>query len=156
VFLMLWMTFSSARHAFIIITNLPLALIGGIFGLFVMGEYLSVPASVGFIALFGIAVENGTVLITFFNQLRKQGMSTVEAVMHGCELRFRPLLMTALTTLLGLLPLIYATGSGSEIQRPLATVVLGGLVTSLLLTQIVLPVLYTLMESRHPTRHTTP
>jgi cobalt-zinc-cadmium resistance protein CzcA len=90
-------------------------------------------------------VENGTVLVTFFNQLRRQGITTLEAVKKGCDLRFRPLLMTALTTLLGLTPLIYATGSGSEIQRPLATVVIGGLASSMALTLIVLPVLYTMI-----------
>ncbi|MCP4646809.1 MAG: efflux RND transporter permease subunit, partial [bacterium] len=107
-----------------------------------------VSSVIGFIALFGIAVENGTVLVAFFNQLRQQGMSATEAVSKGCDLRFRALLMTALTTLLGLTPLIYATGSGSEIQRPLATVVLGGLVSSMMLTMIVLPVLYSIVESR--------
>jgi cobalt-zinc-cadmium resistance protein CzcA len=146
IFLMLFATFNSMRSALLVLINLPFALIGGILAMAVLGITLSVPATIGFIALFGIAVENGTVLITFFNQLRAKGMSTMEAVRTGCELRFRPLLMTALTTFLGLLPLIYATGSGSEIQRPLATVVLGGLVTSLLLTQIVLPVLYTMVE----------
>lgn len=148
IFLMLFSTFNSMRSALLVLVNLPFALIGGILAMVLFRMSLSVPATIGFIALFGIAVENGTVLITFFNQLRAQGLSAMEAVKRGCELRFRPLLMTALTTLLGLLPLIYATGSGSEIQRPLATVVLGGLITSLLLTQIVLPVLYTLVEER--------
>jgi cobalt-zinc-cadmium resistance protein CzcA len=148
IFLMLFSTFNSLRGALLVLLNLPFALIGGILAMVLLRIDLSVPATIGFIALFGIAVENGTVLITFFNQLRVKGTSTLEAVKLGCELRFRPLLMTALTTLLGLLPLIYATGSGSEIQRPLAAVVLGGLVTSLLLTQIVLPVLYALVEER--------
>ena len=128
--------------------NLPFALVGGILAIFLANVNLSVSSVVGFIALFGIAVENGTVLVTFFNQLRDQGMDAVEAVKKGCELRFRPLLMTALTTLLGLTPLLYASGSGSEIQRPLAAVVLGGLVSSMLLTLIVLPVLYSIVESR--------
>jgi cobalt-zinc-cadmium resistance protein CzcA len=148
IFLMLFSTFDSLRGALLVLLNLPFALIGGILAMVLLRIDLSVPATIGFIALFGIAVENGTVLITFFNQLRAEGTSTLEAVKLGCDLRFRPLLMTALTTLLGLLPLIYATGSGSEIQRPLAAVVLGGLVTSLLLTQIVLPVLYTVVEER--------
>jgi cobalt-zinc-cadmium resistance protein CzcA len=151
IFLMLFSTFNSMRSALLVLVNLPFALIGGIMAMLIFRMSLSVPATIGFIALFGIAVENGTVLITFFNQLRDKGMSTMEAVKRGCELRFRPLLMTALTTLMGLLPLIYATGSGSEIQRPLAIVVLGGLVTSLLLTQIVLPVLYTLVAGREDT-----
>jgi cobalt-zinc-cadmium resistance protein CzcA len=148
IFLMLFSTFDSMRSALLVLVNLPFAMIGGILAMLLLGLNLSVPAVIGFIALFGTAVENGTVLVTFFNQLRKQGLSAIEAVKKGCELRFRPLLMTALTTLLGLLPLIYATGSGSEIQRPLATVVLGGLVSSLFLTLIVLPVLYSLVESR--------
>jgi cobalt-zinc-cadmium resistance protein CzcA len=152
IFLMLFSTFNSMRSALLVLVNLPFALIGGILAMFFLRLSLSVPATIGFIALFGIAVENGTVLITFFNQLREKGMSTIEAVKHGCELRFRPLLMTALTTVLGLLPLIYATGNGSEIQRPLAAVVLGGLVTSLLLTQIVLPVLYSLVENKGNTK----
>ena len=152
IFLMLFSTFNSIRSALLVLVNLPFAFIGGILAMVLLRINLSVPATIGFIALFGIAVENGTVLITFFDQLRKQGMDTIEAVKLGCELRFRPLVMTALTTLLGLLPLIYATGSGSEIQRPLATVVLGGLVTSLLLTQIVLPILYTLVEDRRVTK----
>lgn len=144
IFLMLFSAFDSFRSALLVLVNLPFALVGGILAIFLLKINLSVSAAVGFIALFGTAVENGTVLVTFFNQLRKQGLSTLEAVKRGCDLRFRPLLMTALTTLLGLMPLIYATGSGSEIQRPLATVVLGGLVSSLALTLIVLPVLYSL------------
>jgi cobalt-zinc-cadmium resistance protein CzcA len=152
IFLMLFSTFDSMRSALLVLVNLPFAMIGGILAMLLLGLNLSVPAVIGFIALFGTAVENGTVLVTFFNQLRKQGLSAIEAVKKGCELRFRPLLMTALTTLLGLLPLIYATGSGSEIQRPLATVVLGGLVSSLFLTLIVLPVLYSLAEAKRTVR----
>jgi cobalt-zinc-cadmium resistance protein CzcA len=146
IFLMLFSALGSLRSALLVLANLPFALVGGILAIFLLRINLSVPAAVGFIALFGTAVENGTVLVTFFNQLRGQGLGVGEAVRRGCELRFRPLLMTALTTLLGLLPLVYATGSGSEIQRPLAVVVLGGLVSSLLLTLIVLPVLYSLVE----------
>jgi cobalt-zinc-cadmium resistance protein CzcA len=148
IFLMLFSAFDSMRSALLVLLNLPFALVGGILAIFLAKINLSVSSIVGFIALFGIAVENGTVLVTFFNQLRDQGMDAVEAVKKGCELRFRPLLMTALTTLLGLTPLLYASGSGSEIQRPLATVVLGGLVSSMLLTLIVLPVLYSIVESR--------
>ena len=148
IFLMLFSAFDSVRSALLVLLNLPFALVGGILAIFLAKINLSVSSVVGFIALFGIAVENGTVLVTFFNQLRDQGMDAVEAVKKGCELRFRPLLMTALTTLLGLTPLLYATGSGSEIQRPLAAVVLGGLVSSMLLTLIVLPVLYSIVESR--------
>jgi cobalt-zinc-cadmium resistance protein CzcA len=148
IFLMLFSAFDSMRSALLVLLNLPFALVGGILAIFLTKINLSVSSVIGFIALFGIAVENGTVLVTFFNQLKKQGMGTIEAVKRGCELRFRPLLMTALTTLLGLTPLLYATGSGSEIQRPLAAVVLGGLVSSMLLTLIVLPVLYSMVESR--------
>jgi cobalt-zinc-cadmium resistance protein CzcA len=148
IFLMLFSAFDSMRSALLVLLNLPFALVGGILAIFLAKINLSVSSVIGFIALFGIAVENGTVLVTFFNQLRDQGMDTIGAVERACELRFRPLLMTALTTLLGLTPLLFATGSGSEIQRPLAAVVLGGLVSSMLLTLIVLPVLYSIVESR--------
>lgn len=148
IFLMLFSAFDSARSALLVLLNLPFALVGGILAIFLAKVNLSVSSVVGFIALFGIAVENGTVLVAFFNQLRAQGMEAVDAVRAGCELRFRPLLMTVLTTLFGLTPLLYAGGSGSEIQRPLAVVVLGGLVSSMLLTLIVLPVLYSIVESR--------
>ncbi len=148
IFLMLFSAFDSMRSALLVLLNLPFALVGGILAIFLAKINLSVSSVVGFIALFGIAVENGTVLVAFFNQLRDQGMDAVEAVKRGCELRFRPLLMTAMTTLLGLTPLLVASGSGSEIQRPLAAVVLGGLVSSMLLTLIVLPVLYSIVESR--------
>jgi cobalt-zinc-cadmium resistance protein CzcA len=142
VLIMLWMTFGTARHALIIMVNVPLALIGGIFGLLIMGEYLSVPASVGFIAVFGIAVQNGVVLVSCFNQLLREGADVQSAIEEGALRRLRPVLMTAITTVLGLLPLLLATGIGSEVQRPLATVVVGGLVTSTLSTLIVLPALY--------------
>jgi cobalt-zinc-cadmium resistance protein CzcA len=152
ILLMLFSAFGSIRSALIVVANLPFALVGGVLAIFLLKINLSVSAAIGFIALFGIAVENGTVLVTFFNQLRQQGMSTTEAVRRGCDLRFRPLMMTALTTLLGLTPMIYATGSGSEIQRPLATVVLGGLASSMLLTLIVLPVLYVVLNDRRRQR----
>ena len=122
--------------------NIPLALVGGILGLWLLGENLSVPASVGFIALFGIALENGMVLVTYLNQLIKDGVSIDEASVKGAMLRMRPVLMTALTTALGLIPLLLATGVGSEVQRPLATVVIGGLITSTALTLLVLPAIY--------------
>jgi cobalt-zinc-cadmium resistance protein CzcA len=148
IFLMLFSAFNSLKSALLVLVNLPFALIGGILILFLMKIPLSVSASIGFIALFGTAVENGILLVSFFDQLRKEGLGPAEAVRRGCELRLRPLLMTAMTTLLGLLPLVWATGSGSEIQRPLAAVVLGGLATAMLLTLIVLPALYFLVESR--------
>jgi cobalt-zinc-cadmium resistance protein CzcA len=150
IFLMLFSAFDSVRSALLVLANLPFALVGGVLAIFLLGINLSVAAAIGFIALFGMAVENGTVLVAFINQLRSRGLGTIEAVKSACDLRFRPLLMTALTTLLGLAPLVYATGSGSEIQRPLATVVIGGLLSSLLLTLIVLPVLYSLVESGKP------
>ncbi len=148
VLVMLWMSFGVMRHALIIIVNVPLALIGGILGLLITGQYLSVPASVGFIALFGIAVQNGMVLVTYFNDLRERGKSVAEAVTEGAELRLRPVLMTAMTTVLGLLPLLLATGIGADVQRPLATVVVFGLTTSTLLTLFVIPAVYVWVEER--------
>lgn len=147
IFLMLFSALGSIRHALLVLANLPFALAGGILSIVLLKITLSVSAAVGFIALFGIAVQNGTVLVAFFNQLREQGLDLTEAVRKGCELRVRPLLMTSLTTFLGLLPMMFSTGSGSEIQRPLAAVVLGGLITSLLLTLVILPALYCLVES---------
>jgi cobalt-zinc-cadmium resistance protein CzcA len=146
IFVLLFASFNSVRYAALIIMNLPFAMIGGIVALWATGEYLSVPASVGFINLFGVAVLNGIVLVSYMNKLREDGLDVQEAVINGCLLRLRPVLMTALVALLGLLPLAFATGIGSEVQRPLATVVIGGLVSSTLLTLIVLPVLYRWVE----------
>jgi len=142
IFLMLYLSLGYFRYALLIYTSVPLALIGGIFALFFTGEYLSVPASVGFIALFGIAVQNGLVLVSYINQLRETGMTTMDAGMEGALLRLRPVLMTALTTILGLVPLLLSSGLGSEVQRPLAMVVVGGLVSSTMLTLLVIPVIY--------------
>ena len=142
VYLLLFLTFGSLRYASLIMLNLPLALIGGILGLLFTGLYLSVPAAVGFIALFGVAVLNGVVLVSQINQLRERGLSIDESVRQGCERRLRPVLMTALVAILGLTPLLFASGPGSEVQRPLAVVVVGGLFTATLLTLVVLPVLY--------------
>jgi cobalt-zinc-cadmium resistance protein CzcA len=147
IFLMLFSAFKSVKSALLVLVNLPFALIGGILIIVLLKIPLSVSASIGFIALFGIAVENGVLLVSFFDQLRKEGLSPEETVRRGCELRLRPLLMTAMTTLLGLMPLVWATGSGSEIQRPLAAVVLGGMVSAMMLTLIVLPALYFLVET---------
>jgi cobalt-zinc-cadmium resistance protein CzcA len=122
--------------------NLPFALIGGVVSLWLSGQYLSVPASIGFIELFGLAAGNGIVLVSYINQLRNEGMQTDQAIVKGCILRLRPVVMTMMTTLLGLLPLALAQGIGAEVQRPLATVVIGGLFTSTLLTLVVLPALY--------------
>jgi cobalt-zinc-cadmium resistance protein CzcA len=142
VFFLLFWAFHSLRYATLIILNLPFALIGGVVSLWLSGQYLSVPASIGFIELFGLAVGNGIVLVSYINQLRHEGQETDEAIMTGCSLRLRPVIMTMMTTLLGLLPLALAQGIGAEVQRPLATVVIGGLFTSTALTLVVLPALY--------------
>jgi cobalt-zinc-cadmium resistance protein CzcA len=142
VFLLLFSSFNSLKNALLIILNIPLALVGGVVALCLTGQNLSVPASVGFIALFGIALENGMVLVTYVNQLLRDGTPVDEASVQGACLRLRPVLMTALTTALGLIPLLFSQGTGSEVQRPLATVVIGGLVTSTILTLLVIPALY--------------
>ena len=142
IFFLLFLLFNSVKLASLIILVLPFASIGGIFGLFLTGEYLSVPASVGFIALWGIAVLNGVVLVTCIRSLRQDGQNVATAVREGCLLRFRPVMMTATVALLGLVPFLFASGPGSEVQRPLAVVVIGGLITSTLLTLVVLPALY--------------
>ena len=142
IFLLLYLSFGSIKNALLIILNVPFALVGGIFALAITGQYLSVPSSVGFIALFGVAVLNGVVMVSYFNQLLIQGLSMDDAVTTGGMLRLRPVLMTATVASLGLIPLLLATGVGSEVQRPLATVVVGGLVSSTLLTLIVIPALY--------------
>ncbi len=148
IFIMLFMTFRSLRQAGLIILNIPFALIGGVISLYLSGLYLSVPASVGFITLFGTAVLNGVVMVTYFNQLRGTGRSVMQAVVEGSQRRLRPILMTALSTVFGLMPLLTATGPGSELQRPLAVVVIGGLISSTLLTLVLLPMLYEWMEGR--------
>jgi cobalt-zinc-cadmium resistance protein CzcA len=142
IFLLLYLALGTLRCATLIFINVPLALIGGVLGLYFTGEYLSVPASVGFIALFGIAVQNGLVLVSYMNQLRDDGLATVDAIMKACLLRLRPVLMTALTTILGLVPLLLSHGMGSEVQRPLAVVVVFGLLSSTFLTLVLIPVLY--------------
>ncbi len=142
IFLLLFTSFNSLKNSLLIFLNIPLALVGGIVALWISGQNLSVPASVGFIALFGIALLNGIVLITYLNQLLKEGLPIDEASVKGACLRLRPVLMTAFAAALGMVPLLYSTGVGSEVQRPLATVVVGGLVTSTALTLLVLPALY--------------
>jgi cobalt-zinc-cadmium resistance protein CzcA len=142
IFLVLFFTFGAVREAVLILCNVPFALVGGVVALWLSGQYLSVPASVGFIALLGIAVLNGLVLVSFFNQLRATGMALPEVVREGALRRLRPVLMTASITALGLVPLLFASGPGSEVQRPLAVVVIGGLVTSTALTLLLLPVLF--------------
>ena len=142
IFFLLFSTFGSLRQALLVLSNVPFAMVGGIFGLLVSGEYLSVPASVGFIALLGIAVLNGVVMVSYFNQLLARGMSVAEAVVEGAQRRLRPVMMTASIAALGLLPMLFASGPGSEVQRPLAIVVIGGLVTSTALTLVLLPILF--------------
>jgi heavy metal efflux system protein len=142
VFFLLFWAFHSLRYATLIIINLPFALIGGVVSLWLSGQYLSVPASIGFIELFGLAVGNGIVLVSYINQLRSEGTQMDQAIVKGCVLRLRPVVMTMMTTLVGLLPLALAQGIGAEVQRPLAAVVIGGLFTSTVLTLLVLPALY--------------
>jgi cobalt-zinc-cadmium resistance protein CzcA len=142
IFLMLFAAFSNVRHAALIFMNVPFATIGGVVALWIGGLYLSVPAAVGFIAVFGVAVLNGNVLVEYINQLRDSGMDTFEAVVTGGEHRLRPVLMTATTTIGGLIPLLLADDIGSNVQRPLAAVVVGGLITSTVLTLLVLPAMY--------------
>ncbi|MHB8843338.1 MAG: efflux RND transporter permease subunit [Nitrospirota bacterium] len=152
IFLMLFMTFRSLRQAGLVILNIPFALVGGVASLYASGLYLSVPASVGFVTLFGVAVLNGVVMVSYFNQLRAAGRTVVEAVREGAERRLRPVLMTALIASLGLVPLLAASGPGAEVQRPLAVVVIGGLFTSTLLTLVLLPTLYAWIEARAENR----
>ena len=142
IFMLLFATFGSVRQAALVLTNIPFALIGGVFALWISGEYLSVPASVGFIALLGIAVLNGVVMVSYFNQLHDEGLELAQVVYEGAKRRLRPVLMTASITAFGLLPVLFASGPGSEIQKPLAIVVTGGLISSTALTLIMLPLLY--------------
>ena len=148
ILLLLLFVFNSVWLAGLVLVNLPFAMVGGVFALFLTGLYLSVPASVGFIVLFGVAVLNGVVLISYISDLRGKGASVAESVLTGCQTRLRPVLMTASTAILSLVPMVFATGPGSEVQRPLAVVVIGGLVTSTCLTLLVLPILCTWVEER--------
>ena len=148
IFVLLYTAFNSAKYATMIIANVPFATIGGILALAISGQYVSVPSAVGFIAVFGIAMLNGVVLVSYMNELRAKGLSLSEAVRQACLLRLRPVLMTAFTTILAIVPLLLSTGVGAETQRPLATVVVGGLITSTLLTLVLLPVIYEWIETR--------
>lgn len=148
IFVLLYTAFNSFRHAALILANVPFAIIGGVVGLFVSGQYLSVPSAIGFIAVFGVAMLNGIVLVSFLDRRRAAGGDLREAVIDGSTLRLRPVLMTATVAILGLLPMLLSSGVGAETQRPLATVVAGGLITSTLLTLILLPVVYEWMEAR--------
>jgi cobalt-zinc-cadmium resistance protein CzcA len=148
IFILLYTAFNSVRYATLILANVPFATIGGIVGLAITGQYLSVPSAIGFIAVFGVAMLNGIVLVSFLNEQRKQGLSVRDAVVRGTLLRLRPVLMTASVAILGLVPMLLSSGVGAETQRPLATVVVGGLITSTLLTLVLLPLLYDWMEQR--------
>lgn len=148
IFLLLYFTFHSFRHSLLIFTAIPLSAIGGVFALWLRDMPFSISAGVGFIALFGVAVLNGIVLIAEFNNLKKKGLAINDVVTQGTQVRLRPVLMTALVASLGFLPMALSQGSGAEVQRPLATVVIGGLITATLLTLVVLPVLYTLFEKK--------
>jgi cobalt-zinc-cadmium resistance protein CzcA len=148
IVLLLYLALGSLGNAALVLLNLPFALVGGVIAVVAFRLPISVSAAVAFIVLLGIAVQNGVVLVSFFHQLRAQGETVTDTVMKGCHLRFRPLLMTALTSFIGHLPMLYATGAGSDIQKPLAVVVMGGLLTSTLLTLFVLPTLYSLFANR--------
>lgn len=148
ILLLLYLSFRSVRLALLVISNLPFALIGGVFALFLSGQYLSVPASIGFIVLFGVAVLNGLVLVSRISQLREEGLDLQEAIRKGSLDRLRPVLMTASIAIFSLLPMLLASGAGSEIQKPLATVVVGGLFTSTLLTLLIIPSVYSWFEKR--------
>lgn len=152
IFILLYTAFNSVRHATLIIANVPFAVIGGVIGLFITGQYLSVPSAIGFIAVFGVAMLNGIVLVTFLNEQRRHGLSIRDAVRQGAALRLRPVLMTASVAILGLVPMLLSTGVGAETQRPLATVVVGGLITSTLLTLLLLPLMYEWSEARADAR----
>jgi heavy metal efflux system protein len=151
ILLLLYATFTSIRLALLVIFNLPFALIGGVFSLWISGLYLSVPASVGFVVLFGVAVLNGVVLVSHISQLRdEEGLDLTDAILKGCSNRLRPVLMTASIAIFSLIPMLYARGAGSEIQKPLATVVVGGLITSTLLTLFLIPSMYGWFERKKP------
>ena len=152
IFILLYTAFNSMKYAGLILANVPFATIGGIVALAITGQYLSVPSAIGFIAVFGVAMLNGIVLVSFLNEQRAKGLSVREAVVSGSMLRLRPVLMTASVAILGLVPMLLSSGVGAETQRPLATVVVGGLITSTLLTLVLLPVLYDWMEQRALTR----
>lgn len=148
IFVLLYTAFNSVKYAALILANVPFATIGGIVGLAITGQYLSVPSAIGFIAVFGVAMLNGIVLVSFLNEQREKGLPVRESVIRGTALRMRPVMMTASVAILGLVPMLLSSGVGAETQRPLATVVVGGLITSTLLTLVLLPVLYDWIEER--------
>jgi len=148
VLLLLYAALGSARDSLLVVLNLPFALVGGVAAAVAFGMSLSVSAAVAFIVLLGIAVQNGVVLVAHLRRLRAEGRSPREATVEGCAVRLRPLLMTALTSFIGHLPMLFATGSGADIQKPLAVVVMGGIATSTVLTLVVLPAAWRALEER--------
>jgi cobalt-zinc-cadmium resistance protein CzcA len=151
----LYASFGNLRQSVLVMLNVPFALVGGIAALWARGLNLNLSASIGFIALFGVAVLNGVVLLAYINQLRATGRSILDAVRSGTGVRLRPVIMTALVASFGFIPMALSTSQGAEVQRPLATVVIGGLVTSTILTLVVLPVLYAWVEERWGRRRAT-
>ncbi|HMP54590.1 MAG TPA: efflux RND transporter permease subunit, partial [Candidatus Melainabacteria bacterium] len=152
IFILLFASFNSLKNAGLIMLNVPFAMVGGIIALFLSHQPVSVPAIIGFIALFGVSVQNGVIMVSYIMQLQERGLRVKHAAIEGAKVRLRPVMMTALVAIMGLLPKIWSHGTGAEIQRPLATVVLGGLVTSTFLTLVVLPTIYSLInkdEHRH-------
>jgi cobalt-zinc-cadmium resistance protein CzcA len=148
IFVLLFISFGSVKNALLIYTGIPFAIVGGVFSLLIRGMHFSISAGVGFIALFGVAVLNGVVMVSYINQLRQEGKTLEEAVVQGAETRLRPVLMTALVASLGFIPMALSTSAGAEVQRPLATVVIGGIITSTILTLFVLPTLYLWFEKQ--------
>ena len=147
---LLYASFGNGRQALLVMLNVPFALVGGIASLWLRGLNINLSAAVGFIALFGVAVLDGVVLVAYINQQRKNGLPLLDAEREGSVTRLRPVLMTALVASFGFIPMALSTSAGSEVQRPLATVVIGGLATSTVLTLIVLPVVYEWLEQRWP------
>ena len=158
IFVLLFLSFGSLRQAVLVYTGIPLAITGGVFAIWLRGMPFTISAGVGFIALSGVAVLNGVMMVSYFNQLREEGRALHEAVMNGALTRLRPVLMTALVASLGFVPMAIATGAGAEVQRPLATVVIGGILTSTFLTLLVVPVLYEWLErkTKNKTNTTAP
>ncbi|MBX9688558.1 MAG: efflux RND transporter permease subunit, partial [Candidatus Obscuribacterales bacterium] len=158
IFILLYFTFQSLKNAALVMLNVPFATIGGIIALFISHQPLSVPAIIGFIALFGVAVQNAVILISYIMQLEQRGLSTEESIIEGSLVRLRPVLMTALVAMMGLLPKLFSDGTGAEIQRPLATVVFGGLLSATALTLLVLPAIYKLLHkaSKAPSAESIP
>jgi cobalt-zinc-cadmium resistance protein CzcA len=146
IFVLIFMAFGSVRQAILVYTGVPLAVTGGVFALWLRGMPFSIAAAVGFIALSGVAVLNGVVLVSYFNHLRKEGKDVLSAVVQGSLTRLRPVLMTAAVAVFGFVPMAMATSAGAEVQRPLATVVIGGVLSSTFLTLVLLPVLYDWVE----------